>query len=373
MIRTLISTTTAALLLLAITGCTSNTDAKATPEIIKPIRAVTIGTNSALDTRAFPGKVSASEEVALAFRVAGQLDHFNVKEGDFIKKGTVIAELDNSDFLASAHNIESRLAGAKAVLREAALDLNRKKKLLNSDTIAQASFDSSQSSYDSALSSVNSLEQELKKATLQLRYTRLTAPFSGTIAKKNVDNYQYVQAKEPIVQLEKLSALDISVDIPENLWASGLNGETESEQATATFSAYPERSFKLYFKESETRANNDTQTYAVTFTMKKPADISINPGMTADVQLSFKRKNENTFLLPVNAVFADANGTPSIWLISKNGSVHKKRVQTGPLQNDMILIKDGIAAGDKIATSGVHYLTEGQQVSILEGKIGGRK
>ncbi|XPV74725.1 MAG: efflux RND transporter periplasmic adaptor subunit [Desulfovibrio sp.] len=369
--RTTIFTYAAICLAMFTAGCGNSVEADTAP-VIKPVRAITISDTTTSSQRTFPGKVKASQQVALAFRVAGQINELNINEGDEVTKGQILCRLDNSDYLTSVRNLESKLRGSHAVLKEAKLDLKRKKQLISSDTIAQASLDASQSSYESALAAVNSLQQDLKQSKLQLKYTTLKAPFSGTIAVKHVDNYQYIQAKEAVVELEDVSALDVVVDIPEHLWASKMT-QANNITSFATFATYPDQSFPLKFKESETRANAQTQTYSVTLTMPTPQGFAIRPGMTATVHVNYNTEKTDKVQVPVSAVFSDSQGDKIyIWLIDDKNRVQKKAVKTGMMNGSTIEILSTLPANPTIVSTGVHFLTDNQEIRILKGKIGGR-
>lgn len=357
--------------MLAVAGCSEPVEKK---DPIRPVRAFKIVSGSDAKVRSFPGKVEANREVSLAFRIPGQVVEINVKEGDFVTKGRLIAKLDQRDLRATVADLSAKLAGARSVLNEARLNYERNKELLASDTIAQAAFDTAKSNYESSRAQALSLEQELKKARLNLQYTRLTAPFSGTIAMVSADTHEYVQAKESIVQLEDVSALDVSVNVPENLWMQGFrNHGAEIGKVTASFESLPDRVFPLTLKEFQTKANTQTQTYEVTFTMANPGDLGIHPGMTAEVRASLSQGGEARF---VSVPFSCVTGTPGngkhVWLVEDNGTVRKQPVTTGRITDDMMVIRKGLSQGDVVVSAGVDYLSEGQKVRVLEGRIGGR-
>lgn len=345
-----------------------------TSEPIRPVRVYKVLKRTVAESKSFPGKVKAAREVSLAFRVPGQIIALDVKEGDFVKKGRLISMLDQRDFQAAVADIEARLTGALSVYKESKLNYERNKKLLELDIIAKAAFDSAQSNYSTSRAGVASLEQELKRAKLNLQYTKLEAPFSGTIAIKYADNHEYIQAKEPIVQLEDLDSLDIVVDVPENVWARAFqNGRKKRLNFHATFEAFPHRKFPLSIKEYQTKANAETQTYLVTLKMNLPEDVSIHPGMTAEVSGSLPTNMEKKPVsIPVSSVFGTPDGKKYVWILGDEGKVKKREVTVGNIRNDKLPVLTGVSLNETVITSGVNYLYEGQQVKILENRIGGR-
>lgn len=340
---------------------------------VRPVRVMEITDGSAPELRKFPGKVKATREATLAFRVPGQIERFVVKEGDYVKKGQIIAELDQRDFQAAVADLEAKLLGARSVMKEAKLNYERNAKLLESDTVAQSAYDSALSTFDSSRATVNSLIQELRRAKLNLQYTRLVAPFSGVIAVTSVDNHEFIQAKEPIVQLEDTSALDVVVDVPENVWVRGIiKKDTHDFKAVAKFETYPGRNFGLKLKEFQTKANAETQTYEVTLKMENPDGLSIHPGMTAEVVASMpEQKGVSVVSVPISAVVGYPDQDKFVWIYAQ-GAVKKRVVKVGRIVNESFEVHEGINPGEQVVVSGAHYLREGQEVKILKGRIGGR-
>ncbi|WP_432738552.1 efflux RND transporter periplasmic adaptor subunit [Maridesulfovibrio sp. FT414] len=340
---------------------------------IRPVRVMKISDKTDPEQRTFPGKVKATREATLAFRVSGQIEHFDVREGDLVNKGQVLAVLDQRDFDAAVADLEAKLRGARSVMKEAQLNFERNRKLLESDTIAQSAFDTAQSSFETSQANVNSLLQELRRAKLNLQYTRLEAPFRGTIAVKSVDNHEFVQAKESIVQLEDTTALDVVVNIPEKVWARAFSiKDRDKIQSIARFETYPGKDFHLSIKEFQTKANAQTQTYEVTFKMENKSGLNIHPGMTAEVvALLPDESTVKSVSIPVSAVVGYPSQDKFVWIYN-NGAVRKRNVQVGRIIDDHFEVHSGVEAGEDVVVAGAHYLRDGQKVKILTGKIGGR-
>ena len=343
-------------------------------ELIRPVRTFKINDDLNPEKRIFPGKVKATREATLAFRISGQIIKFTVKEGDQVKKGQLIALLDPRDYQAAVANLRAKLVGYRSVLKEARLNIERNKKLLAKNIIAQSDFDTATSTFETSRANALSLEQSLRRAELNLQYTRLKAPFDGIIAIKEVDNHEYVQAKEPIVQLEDTSSLDVVMDIPESFWAKAFgSGSSPIDKAVARFEAFPERTFPLTMKEFQTRANVHTQTYEVTLNMVNPAGLGLHPGMTAEIIGSMPQDaTTKTVSIPFSAVIGTPEGAKYVWVLNAGNIVNKREVEVGRIRNNMFIVHSGVIQGETIVVSGANYLSEGQNVIVLKGRIGGR-
>ncbi|MBW2206208.1 MAG: efflux RND transporter periplasmic adaptor subunit [Deltaproteobacteria bacterium] len=319
-------------------------------EVVRPVKMMTVTSGGGAFTRAFPGKVQASQQVDLAFKVSGPLTELPVKEGQEVKKGALLARILPRDF-----NIN--LQKAKALALEAEQQYKRYKALYVQKQVSKADFDKYKSARDVA-------KAEQENARHALNDTYLRAPFSGSIAKKHVDNFQEVRAKQPIVSLQDLSSLEIRIDVPESIIAKGR--EKDSLNAVAEFSTAPGKQYKLSLKEYSTQAGSRTQAYEVTFLMPQPEDINVLPGMTANVVVttSAEEGGSDKIIIPAIAVFADEAGNSNVWIVDQeNMTVKRQKVTTGDLTGtESIGISEGLRSGDMIAISGVTQLREGMQV-----------
>jgi len=132
-------------------------------------------------------------------------------------------------------------------------------------------------------------------------------------------------------------------------------------------SALSGRQFPVRLTELATAADPETRTFRATFNMKKPPDVGVLAGMTAKLVLTGLRTTApDDFLLPVNAVAADSNDEPYVWLVDQDSmTVSKLSVEVGPVTGDRIVVKNGLKGGEAVAMSGVHLLTEGMRVTEL--------
>ncbi|MDP1663520.1 MAG: efflux RND transporter periplasmic adaptor subunit [Methylobacter sp.] len=358
---------TVSLALLA--ACGQSEEPAKTDETIRPVKQMKVGGSLAGKTRKLPGTVRASDRVDLAFQVPGPLVELPVKEGQRVKKGTLVARIDPRDYDTNLRNAEGGLAKAEAGLTYAIAEYHRYVKVKQTDAGAV-----SDSMVALKLASEKVARAELKsaKATVtaardQLGYTRLKAPFDGVIARKHVDNYQEVQAKEVILSLQNVKDVEVLIDVPELMIAPIRKTEP---RFYAELAADSNRRYELQVKEFATQADSVTQTYRVVLVMPAPTGIRVLPGMTVDVSIEFTEETEGgaEILIPAIAVIADSAGKPQVWVIDpQTQKVQRRAVTTGDLSgSDSIRIVSGLNPDETIAVSGVSKLREGQRVRALE-------
>jgi RND family efflux transporter MFP subunit len=342
--------------------------------VIRPVKMMTVVSSEDFEKRQFPGQVRASRRADLSFKVNGPLIELPVEEGKTIKKGGLIARIDPKDFESSLRSAEGRLAKADAALQLAKTEYDRVIRIQKEDpgAVSTSMVDRRRKGVDTAQADIQSLQAEVDAAKDQLSYTYLRAPFSGVIAKRYVDNYQKVRAKELIASLDDVSQLEILVDIPENLMAVVKTG---SANPVATFTSVPGREFDLSIKEFETRADPTTQTFRVVLVMSAPEGVRILPGMTATVSgkgVESTRQADERYIIPAIAVVGGEASSSKVWIVDREKmTVHGRKVTTGNLTGtDSMEIIEGLKSGDTIAITGVNLLREGMQVRDLSNMEG---
>jgi RND family efflux transporter MFP subunit len=322
------------------------------------VKIVTIGDAGAAPTRELPGTIKAAQNADMGFEVSGKITEFLVKEGQPVEKGDVLARLDARDYQAD-------LDQTKASSRKAQADLQRSLRIYEEDPGAIST-----SKIDADRKSVDVAEAQVRKAAKAVEDTVLRAPFEGLMARKLVEDFQNVQAKEPVLVLQDISGLEIQVSVPERDMTRASTRTTNEEmtqrvQPQVQISSLPGRSFPARVKEFATSADPVTRTFQVRLTFEPPDDVAILPGMTARVIVKVVR--DDTIRLPSHATFADADGNPNIWLLdSETMKVQRAPVKLGELTGNEVEILEGLEADDQVVISGVNQLREGTQVRRYE-------
>ena len=256
----------------------------------RPVKLFTVDAGVGDEVRRFPARIEAAKQAELAFRVSGQLASLPVREGDIVEEGQVVAELDATDFRIA---VEDRQASFDNAQRNFA----RARELIDSGNISQLDYDRMEAEFRSSRAA-------LAQARTNLGYATLRAPFRGRIARREVDNFEEVLAKQTIVYLQDTDVLDVVIGLPESVIRSVTAGTADDElasssveestatavRAMASFEEYPEISYALELREIASRADPATQTFKITFSMPQPDEFTVLPGMTAQVELKPAKK-----------------------------------------------------------------------------------
>ncbi len=401
---------------LMITGCGSP---PSQPEPIRPVRAIKVGDLKVISGRDFPGRAKAKGEVDLSFQVSGPLVSLTVDVGSTVASGDVIAAVDARDFQAALDSSQANLERARANLlsmergarpeeveqlkaeveqaeataAQAQAEHDRNARLLPSGAVSQSDFDislarvrltaaevrSAQEALNIGLkgareedlaakrSEIRALEAAVENAKNQLSYAVLVAPFDGEVAARYVDNFQTVQAKQPIVRLLDVSTIEVTVQIPESLIAL----VPQVKQIACRFDALPNHEFIGQVTKIGSEASQITRTYPVTVEIAQPEDARILPGMAATVRPQLDAHNNPAvpdLIVPPSAVFtADSGQHTYVWIVGEaNQQVARREVKTGMMTPIGLVVTEGLELGEWVVTSGVHSLREGQAVALFQ-------
>jgi RND family efflux transporter MFP subunit len=327
-------------------------------EKIRPVKSMVVGDPGTDGERRFPGRIESARRLELAFRVAGTLKQLPVKEGDEVTAGAVIAKLDDADF-------KTAFDDRKAVFTRTSADYERAKQLVKDGFISRVDYDKVESDFKSA-------KAALRQAELDLSYTTLKAPFSGNVAQRYVQNFEEVQAKQPIIALRDLDLLDVKFNVPESLMIrlaeEGVDAQATDVPVYAVFDALPDRRYWLSYKEAATRADAATQTFEVTYTLPSPDELEVLPGMTTTVSVDLTRylDSGSIFNIPVASVVADPGLAPKVWIVDMDTmTVSAREIEVGLMEGNSIQVLSGLEGGERIVTAGAPFLVDGMKVRLL--------
>ena len=343
-----------------------------TKEVIRPVHATQVGDVTTFMERTFVGRATAQNEVNLSFRVAGPLVTRPVDVGDRVEKGALVAALDTSTFQAEVDRLKGEVAKAKAVLERAVLELERQEALLSKGWVTKARVDTIRATEEASRSSAVAAQAALERAELDLSYTTLKAPFDGVVVNTFVENYEFIQAQQPILRLLDATNIEFTVFVPEGL----ISYAPYVTEIGVRFDAFPDLEVPGKIKEIGREASQATRTYPVTLVMAQPEGIEILPGMAGKARIKSRppeTAQEGGIEVPATALFSgDAAGKSYVWVLDEaSKTISRREVELGGLSRFGTRITTGLKPGEWIVTKGVHSLEEGQTVRIFDqGKNG---
>lgn len=296
----------------------------------------------------FPGKVKAVSEVNLAFRVSGPLVKINVKEGQFVKKGQVLAEMDARDYAIQFSATEAEYKQVKAEA-ERIIQLYEKQSVSAND-------------YDKAVSGLQQITAKYNAHKNALTDTKLNAPFDGYLQKRFFDKDETVSAGMPIFSIIGMGLPEVEINIP----ASEFIRRDKFDNYSCRFDIYPDQDFPLELISINPKANMN-QLYTVRLRMTGDSNLRHpTAGMSTMVSIYLKSEENTLVSIPISAMF-EKNGEPTVWVYNEDKQIisARKIKVVEILTSGNLVVSEGLEVGEQVVSAGVHKLSESEKVKPL--------
>jgi RND family efflux transporter MFP subunit len=329
--------------------------------LISPAQAQSVLTAS--------GYVIARRKAAVASKGTGRLVYLGVEEGDHVKRGQVIARLEDDDVTATLRRSRADFAAAEAELKDARESLKRQKMLLERDFVAQADYDAAEARYKRVLASIDSARFAVREAEVAVDYTKIVAPFDGTVLRKNADIGEIMaplagaaSSRAAVVTIADLSSLEVDADVAE----ANITKVKNEQACEIRLDAYPEQAYQGYVSKIVPTADRAKATVMVKIRFRS-YDRRVLPEMSAKVTFlahdmtTQKGANEPLLTLPAAAVAA-RDGRQVVYQLEKNHAVEVP-VVTGRTLGSLVEIKQGLKEGDKVISKIDNQIRAGVKVA----------
>lgn len=301
-----------------------------------------------IEIKTLPGRIREEAEFNLAFRVGGPISNITVREGDYVRAGQLVAQMDRRDY-------EIQLNAAQAQHEQIQAEAERIIELYNRNSV-------SVNDYDKAVSGLKMVEAKLENARQQLNDTRLVAPVSGYIQRINFRQDEIVEAGMPVVTLLDVSQYQVDVDIPVSIYTR--RGDILSFSGVVPPMLNDTLDLRLL---GISRKANQNQLYRMNLGICNGNEKDLAPGMDVMVEVIFRNKAELLACVPITAVFNKEAGA-FVWVYdSASQTVSRREVATGKLAGEgRIYVMSGLQPGEQVVVAGVSLIRENETVEPLE-------
>jgi RND family efflux transporter MFP subunit len=339
---------------LAVAGCKQ--EAKA-PEPVRPVLS-TVLKPAATGSSIAVGTIQPRYEANLGFRVLGRLVARPVNVGDLVAEGQTIAAVDPTALKLAVQSAKADLSKAEALLENAIGTEQRKAILIRTDATTKQTLDDAEQVRAGAEASTARARANLAKAVEQLGYAEVKADFAGVVTAASAEVGQVVAPGQSVVTVARLDAreavVDIGADFPVPL-AIGL-------PFTVALQLLPAVQFQGQIREIGPQADQATRSRRVRIALNDPPE-SFRLGSTITAKPS---SGQSPVLRVPGSAVLKQGGETFVWIIdAPTSTVSRRKVSLAEDETGM-RVTGGLAAGTRIATAGIHSLTDGQQVRIAQ-------
>ncbi|WP_448164851.1 MdtA/MuxA family multidrug efflux RND transporter periplasmic adaptor subunit [Burkholderia cepacia] len=315
------------------------------------------------------GTVTPLANVTVKTQLSGYLQSVSFQEGQIVRKGDVLAQIDPRPYQVSLENAEGTHARDSALLATARLDLKRYQTLLSQDSIASQTVDTQASLVKQYEGAVKTDQAAIDSAKLNLTYARITAPVSGRVGLRQVDPGNYVTPGDAngIVVITQLQPMSVIFTTSEDNLPQILKQVNAGQKLSVT--AYNRNNTVPL--ETGSLATLDNQIDTSTGTVKLRANFDNKEGMLFPNQFVNTRLlvdvMRNATIVPTSAVLTGSIGQ-FVYVVKPDNTVTVRKVTIGPVDGERTSIVSGIALGERVVTDGSDRLREGAKISIPADK-----
>lgn len=342
---------------IALSSCQQREEAKQEP--VRPVLSI-VATPEAARSLTVAGTIEPRITTELGFRVLGRVVARNVSVGDIVKKGDVVAAIDPLALELSVKSTEADLSNAEAQQENAASTQQRQQALAQSRSGTEVALEQAEQGLRTANATVAKAKANLDKAREQLGYAQLHAEFDGVVTATSAEVGQTVSAGQSVVTIARPDVPEAVIDMPE-----GSPGHLKvGAPFEISLQLDPAIRASGTVREIAPVAETATRTRRVKITLANPPDaFRLGSVITASAAVDA----QPTITLPASALLM--KDTPYVWVVDETaGKVNLRQIKTDGVAPGAaaFTVAEGVKAGERIVTAGVHKLTDGQAVKIDE-------
>ena len=309
--------------------------------------------------------VSPDAPSTLTFLVPGKVVFVGPREGDYVKKGQKLAEVDPLDYRLGSAAAAAQYEQAKVGFRRAEEEYGRMKLLYDSKSLAPNDFEKFKAALDAAGEQVRQASANDCMAQKRLSDATLVAPIDGYVDVRGIEPGETAAPGRPVFRIVRLNPVEINVGVPE----TDIHLVRTGQKAVVKLPALPDRSFEGALRIVNVAADPSTRTYMARISLPNPGHV-LKIGMVAEAKIAGDQK-VSAMTLPGEAIVRDAQGATIVFVYYPDQQrVYSKRVKVGTFCGTEIEVQEGLAGNESIVIAGQDYLRDGMPVTIGSKAVG---
>jgi multidrug efflux system membrane fusion protein len=335
-----------------------------------PVRTIDVGNSVKYSANIVP-----YTQVDLAFKSNGYVDKIlqvrsadghmrSVDEGDWVTKGTVLAVVQEQNYLDKLQQAKAQLASAQANYEHAKLNFDRTSILYSSQSATKPEYDSAKASLDSAAAAVSNGNAAISEAQVALNYCSLRAPFNGWIVNRNVDVGSLVGPATNGFSIADTRSVKAVFGVPD----IAMNRVKLGARQAVTTDALPE-TFQGRITSISPAADAKSRVYPVEVTIQNPHNL-LKSGMIASIYLNGQTLHHPVTVIPLSAVVRNPNQPDGFAVLVTEGTgdavtARIRPVELGDAYGNLIAVTSGVQNGDQVISTGATLVNSGDPVRVI--------
>ncbi len=349
-------------------GLSAGCSKKSEPTFERPLAPVTTAAATAQDVPLYidaVGKTVAREVVSIQPQVSGRIVKIHFTDGDDVKIGDLLFTIDPRPYQAQLHQAEANLAQAEAALNLAKINFVRVDTVSDPRAVSRQDYDQKKNAVEAGEAQLKLNRAAVESARLNLEYCTIRSPINGRAGQRNVDAGNVVSANNgSLLVIQRLDPIYADFTVTENelgtVQRNMSNRTLKVEVRLPDDSARP-REGKLTFLDNSVQEGSGTVKLRATLSN---GDRQFWPGRFAKIRLVLETR-PNAVLVPAEAPQLSAKGS-FVYVIKSDSSAELRPVKVGQRQGDLVVIEEGVRAGERVVVNGQLGVTPGGKVQILQ-------
>jgi multidrug efflux system membrane fusion protein len=353
-------------------GCSSSGSAQPKAPAPVEVNVADVICKQIGDSDEFTGRLEAVHAVEVRPRVSGYLQSVHFKEGEIVREGDLLFQIDPRPFQAEVDRLKGELSQAKAQRARAESDFERAERLHNNDGMSAEEYDRRAAVRNEAEARIASTAGALRGAVLNLEFTRVTAPITGRVGRAEITEGNLVEGGagqiKPLTTLVSLDPIYVYFDVDEQTYLkyarlTETHGTSSHDLRSAALlgladeEAFPHAG-QVSFVDNQVSSSTGTIRLRATFANK---NLALTPGLFARIRLQGGGAQTGC-LARDEAVITDLN-QKYVFVLGKDNTLEYRTVKLGPITEGLRVVRDGLHEGDTIVVSGLQRVRPGAIVT----------
>jgi RND family efflux transporter MFP subunit len=325
----------------------------------RPVRTLAIEKQDAGDVAVLSGRVAAEDETSVAFRIPGRMIERPVNVGDRVRRGQVLARLEQMNERNQLLSAQAALNAARAELVRSRDALQRQQSLIGEGFTTRANLDAALATFRSAEAQAKSAEAQVQMAQDLVGFTVLTAEHDGSVTARGAEPGEVVQGGQMILRIARAGGVDAVFEVPPQV----LRAASRELPIEVSLTEDPRITATGRVREVAPQANPITGTFTVRVSLENPPfGMLLGSVVVGRIELATDR----LVVVPSSALMT-SGGSPAIWVVDPvTSTVALRNISILRHEPDSVVVGDGLAPGDTVVTAGVQALRPGQKVRVLD-------